>query len=150
VFLGSHEHTIDSKGRLTMPSKWRSELSQQVVVTLGLEGCLTIFPSNKFEEIAQDLDKQSSLLEETRNWMRYFLGNADMVDVDGQGRVLITQKLREAAGLNGNVVVLGLVSRIEVWNPEKHRANSEAAKSNIAATAQKIGQVERGVANANR
>jgi len=70
--------------------------------------------------------------------------------VDGQGRVLITQKLREAAGLNGNVVVLGLVSRIEVWNPEKHRANSEAAKSNIAATAQKIGQIERGVANANK
>ncbi len=141
MFLGSHEHTIDSKGRLTMPSKWRAELSSNVVVTRGLEGCLFIFPQTKFEEIAKETDRQGMLLPEARAWARYIGGAAEPVEVDGQGRILIPQRLREYASLNGNVVVVGLMSRIEVWSPDKYKAINDQVESNAAAVSQKMGQM---------
>lgn len=147
MFLGSHEHTIDNKGRLTMPSKWRAELSSQVVVTRGLDGCLSIFPYAKFEEIAKQIDTQGIMLAETRLWARYMSGAADAIEVDGQGRVLIPQKLREYANLNGNVVVVGLVSRIEVWNPDKFKAISEQVESDAVAVSQKMGEMMVSIAN---
>lgn len=141
MFLGSHEHTIDSKFRLTMPSKWRPELSSTVVVTRGLEGCLWIYPFAKFEEIARDIDRQGSQLAESRAWARYVGGESEIVDVDGQGRILIPQRLRDFAGLNGNVVVVGLVSRIEVWNPEKYQAMNAEVEANAATVSEKMGQI---------
>ncbi len=124
-----------------MPSKWRAELSSNVVVTRGLEGCLFIFPQSKFEEIARDVDRQGMLLAEARAWARYIGGESESVEVDGQGRILIPQHLREYASLNGNVTVVGLMSRIEAWNPEKYKAINSEVESNAAAVAEKMGQM---------
>ena len=124
-----------------MPAKWRTELSANVVVTRGLEGCLSIFPLAKFEQIASEIDRQGMQFADSRMWARYIGGKAEPVDVDAQGRVLIPQSLREYAGLDGNVVVVGLMSRIEVWSPEKYKAIDDEVESNAAAVAEKMGQM---------
>lgn len=141
MFLGSHEHTIDSKGRLTLPAKWRGDLASGVVVTRGLEQCLFIFPQTKFQEIAAEIDRQGILLPEARAWARYISGESEAAEVDGQGRILISQKLRNYAGLNGNVVVVGLLSRIEVWSPAKYQAINQQVESDAATVSEKMGQL---------
>lgn len=146
MFLGSHEHTIDSKGRLTMPSKWRTELSASVVVTRGLEGCLFVFPQTKFEQIANEIDRQGIQFADSRMWARYIGGKAEPVEVDGQGRILIPQFLREYAGLDGNVVVVGLMSRVEVWSPEKYKAIDDEVESNAAIVSEKMGYLMQRIA----
>ncbi len=146
MFLGSHEHTIDSKGRLTLPAKWRGDLASGVVVTRGLEQCLFIFPQTKFQEIASEIDRQGLLLPEARAWARYISGESEAAEVDGQGRILISQKLRNYAGLNGNVVVVGLLSRIEVWSPAKYQAINQQVESDAATVSEKMGQLMLGMA----
>ncbi|MBI5029645.1 MAG: division/cell wall cluster transcriptional repressor MraZ [Chloroflexi bacterium] len=141
MFLGSHEHTIDSKGRLTLPAKWRGDLASGVVVTRGLEQCLFIFPQTKFQEIASEIDRQGILLPEARAWARYISGESEAAEVDGQGRILISQKLRNYAGLNGNVVVVGLLSRIEVWSPAKYQTINQQVESDAATVSEKMGQL---------
>ncbi len=141
MFLGSHEHTIDSKGRLTLPAKWRGDVASGVVVTRGLEECLFIFPQTKFQEIATEIDRQGILLPEARAWARYISGESEAAEVDGQGRILISQKLRNYAGLNGNVVVVGLLSRIEVWSPAKYQAINQQVESDAATVSEKMGQL---------
>lgn len=141
MILGSHEHTIDSKGRLTLPSKWRADLPANVVITRGLEECLFIFPQDKFLESAKELERQAILLPEARSWTRYFYGMAEPVEIDGQGRILLPQALRDYAGLNGNVIVVGLLSRIEVWNPEKYKAINSQVESNAIVMSEKMGQL---------
>lgn len=148
MFFGSHHHTIDEKGRLTLPAKWRSELAGGVVVTRGLDDCLFIFPKAKFEAIADEIDRQGIELGDARVWARYFFGMAADTETDKQGRVLIPQNLRDFAQLNGEVVVVGVASRIEVWCPDKYRGTNAKIESDASATAERLGQILRAVARA--
>ncbi len=140
MFLGTHTHTVDDKGRLTLPAKWRQELAGGVTITRGLDDCLFVFPKSKFEVIAREIEEQPLQIADARNWARYMAGFADEAEIDKQGRVLIPQNLRGFAGLNGNVVVVGVVSRIEVWNPEKHAAINQTVESDANALAERLGQ----------
>jgi MraZ protein len=150
MFFGSHQHTIDDKGRLTLPAKWRSELAGGVVVTRGLDDCLFIFQKAKFEAVAAELDEQGIELRDARDWTRYFLGMAVDAESDKQGRILIPQNLRDFAKLDGEVVVVGVVSRIEVWNPEKHRAANAKIESDVSAVAERMGQVMKSAATTDK
>jgi MraZ protein len=141
MFFGSHQHTIDDKGRLTLPAKWRSELAGGVVVTRGLDDCLFIFPKAKFESIAAEMDEQGIELADVRAWTRYFLGMAVDAESDKQGRILLPQNLRDYAKLDGEVVVVGVVSRIEVWNPERHHTANSKIESDVNAVAERMGAV---------
>lgn len=143
MFFGSHQHTIDDKGRLTLPAKWRSELAGGVVVTRGLDDCLFIFPKAKFEAIAAEIDLQGIESSDARAWARYFLGMAADAETDKQGRILLPQNLRDFAGLDGEVVVVGVVSRIEVWLPERYKETNARIESNVSAVAERMGQVMR-------
>lgn len=141
MFFGSHQHTIDDKGRLTLPAKWRSELAAGVVVTRGLDDCLFVFPKEKFEAIAREMDLQGIELADARSWARYFLGMAADAETDKQGRVLIPQNLRDFAHLDGEVVVVGVVSRIEVWSPERYKKANARTEQDVAAVAERMGQI---------
>lgn len=141
MFFGSHHHTIDDKGRLTLPAKWRTELAGGVVVTRGLDNCLFIFPKDKFQAMALEIDAQGIALADARAWARYILGNAADAEPDKQGRVLIPQELREFAGLDGEVTVLGMVSRIEVWNPKQYNEAIERIQADATALAERMGQM---------
>ncbi len=140
MFLGTHTHSIDDKGRLTLPAKWRQELAGGVTITRGLDDCLFVFPKNKFAAIARDLDAQPLQISDARNWARYVAGLAAESEIDKQGRVLIPQNLRGFAKLNGEVVVVGVVSRIEVWRPEKHAAINKTVESDASTVAERLGQ----------
>jgi MraZ protein len=144
LFLGSHQHSIDEKGRLTLPSKWRAELAGGVVVTRGLDGCLFIFPQAKFEQMAQAIDAQGFESADARDWERYIFGMAEQVDIDKQGRILIPQNLRSHFKLQSDVVVVGLNTRIEVWEPAKYIAMTERVESDPAVVAERMRVMMRG------
>ena len=123
MFTGEYEHSVDSKGRIIMPSKYREALADEFVVTLGLDGCLFIYPNEEWEKFVMQL-KELPGNKEARQLQRYFLAGAANVEMDKQGRFLIPAKLREAAGLTKDIVTVGVISKLEIWDKEKWEANN--------------------------
>ena len=118
VFVGSHEHTIDGKGRLILPSGFRSHLADGAFVT-PLDSCLAILPVEEFERMARRLETQVSEGKVDVNALRSFSAQADMVVPDAQGRMRILPHLRALAGLEREVIVTGAIRRVEIWNPDR-------------------------------
>ena len=118
MFVGSHRHTIDSKGRLILPSSFRSRLADGAVVT-PLDSCLGILPAAEFERMARKLETEVSEGTVDLNALRSLAGEADQVTPDSQGRVRISPQLRQAAGLERNVMVNGAFARVEVWDVDR-------------------------------
>ena len=144
MFVGTYQHTVDDKGRLTLPAKWRNELAEGVVITRGIDRCLYILPKTKFDGMAKDIDKQGLELAAARAYGRHFSGMADLVEPDKQGRIIIPQNLRNFAGLDGEVTVVGVISRIEVWNPSKHKEIDEQIENDVPGVAEHMGSIMRG------
>jgi MraZ protein len=118
VFLGEFEHTIDDKGRVAVPARFREEISEGLVLTRGFERCLQVFPKAVWQSLAQRISGLSLGSEEARNLRRLLFSGAAEVDFDRQGRILIPQNLREYAGLNEQVVIAGLNTHFELWSRE--------------------------------
>jgi MraZ protein len=119
MFLGEYEHTIDDKGRLTVPSKFRDELAGGLVVTRGIDRCLLIYPIAEWMRLFERVSALPLNDRRVRAFRRRFFSAASDATPDNQGRVLIPPRLREYAGLNGNVIVAGAGAYVEVWNPEQ-------------------------------
>ena len=119
MFLGQFRHTIDEKGRLTLPAKFRPDLEAGLVVTLGLDGCLYVFPRAKFMDLAARIEAQPLTNTAVRSFGRQLFTSADDSQLDRQGRVLIPGYLRDQAHLAEDAIVTGMFSRIELWNPER-------------------------------
>ena len=116
MFMGEFNHTIDAKGRLIIPSRFREELGQEFVMTKGLDGCLFVFPQNEWESFQGKLKTLPLINKDARKFTRFFLAGAAEMEVDKQGRILIPSVLREFASLEKDVVFVGVGSRIEIWN----------------------------------
>ena len=116
MFLGTFSHTIDDKGRLTLPAKYRADLGHGVVVTRGVDKCLFIFIAEEFQKLASQIGSLPMTQSEGREFARHFFSGASDVELDKQGRILIPQDLRDYAGLDGEVIVAGINTRIEVWD----------------------------------
>ena len=123
MFTGEYEHTVDTKGRIIMPSKFREALSGEFVVTAGLDGCLFVYPNEEWEQFVLKL-KSLPGNKEARQLQRYFLAGAATIEMDKQGRFLIPNKLRETAGLEKDIVIVGVISKLEIWSKEKWEANN--------------------------
>ncbi|MCL4394167.1 MAG: division/cell wall cluster transcriptional repressor MraZ [Chloroflexi bacterium] len=143
MFIGATNNTIDEKGRLTLSAKWRSELASGVVITRGFDKCLFIFPQAKFETMAREIEEQGMALADVRSFARHLSAMAELAEPDKQGRIIIPQNLREFAGLNGEVVVIGVVNRLEVWNPKQYRETNEQVEANADMVAERYGQIMR-------
>lgn len=133
MFLGEYLHTIDDKGRLTLPAKFRAELATGVVVTRGIDKCLFAFPMAEWEKLAERVSNLPLTEAQAREFRRLLFSGANDAELDKQGRVLLPQYLREYAGLDGNVIVAGLNTHMEIWAPEAWNAirnNFEAEASN--------------------
>ena len=141
MFLGTTQNTIDEKGRLTLSAKWRSELAPGVVITRGFDRCLFIFPQSKYEAIAREIEAQGMALADVRSFARHLSAMAEQAEPDKQGRIIIPQNLREFAGLDGEVVVIGVVNRLEVWNPEKYKEINRQSETDADAVAERYGQI---------
>ncbi len=116
--MGTYEHGLDAKGRVIVPAKLRDDLGESFVVTLGLDGCLFAYPQNEWEGFIDKLNKLPGN-KEGRKLLRHFLANAAPCEVDKQGRTLIPAKLREYAGLEKDVVFVGVLAKIEIWSRER-------------------------------
>ena len=123
MFTGEYEHSIDAKGRIIVPAKCRDELGESFTVTLGLDGCLFVYPDKEWESFVEKL-KNLPGNKEGRQLQRYFLAGAASCEMDKQGRILIPQKLRDAAGLTKDIVFVGVISKLEIWSKEKWEANN--------------------------
>ena len=124
MFMGEYNHTIDQKGRIIVPAKFREELGEEFVMTLGLDGCLFVYPNSEWETFVEQLKKLPGN-REVRQLQRYFLAGATNCELDKQGRILIPVKLREHAKLEKEVVFVGVLGKIEVWSKERWDANND-------------------------
>ena len=118
MFLGEFAHTIDEKGRLTVPAKFRDDLDAGLVVTRGIDPCLAIYPMEEWEQLAEKVSALPVTDRRARAFRRLVFAAASDAVPDKQGRVLIPPRLREYAGLDSEVVVIGLDTYVEVWNPD--------------------------------
>lgn len=116
MFMGEYLHTIDSKGRLIFPAKFRDELGEVFVATKGLDNCLFVYTCSEWAILEEKLKKLPLAKPEARAFLRFFFSGAAELECDKQGRVLLPQNLREHAQLDKEVVVIGVSTRIEVWN----------------------------------
>ena len=136
MFLGTFSHTIDDKGRLTLPAKYRADLGHGVVVTRGVDKCLFIFVADEFQKLASQIGSLPMTQSEGREFARHFFSGASDVELDKQGRILIPPDLRAYAGLDGEVIVAGINTRIEVWDVQAWNQVRAGFESNATADAE--------------
>ncbi|MDE7353847.1 MAG: division/cell wall cluster transcriptional repressor MraZ [Acetatifactor sp.] len=125
MFMGRYNHTIDPKGRLSIPSKYREILGDEFVVSKGMDGCLFVYANDAWKAFEEKLASLPLINREARQFARFFLSGAQYVTVDKQGRILMPQDLREFAGLEKDVVLAGAGGRIEIWSLEKWNENTD-------------------------
>ena len=120
-FTGQYTYTLDSKGRLTIPSRYREELPETLAVTRSMDRCLTVYPMDVWEEITAKVDALSITDSRGRDLRRYFYADATLAEPDRQGRILLPDRLREHAGLelNNEVIIAGTGRYFEIWNPQR-------------------------------
>ena len=125
MFNGEYNHTIDPKGRLIIPSKFRELLGEEFVLTKGLDGCLSIYPMKEWESFEDKLRTLPLTSKNARTFTRFFVSGACTCELDKQGRILVPQTLREFAGLDKDVVLAGNLNRIEIWSKEAWTRNCD-------------------------
>lgn len=137
MFLGEYQHSLDAKGRVILPSKFRARLEDGCVLTKGQDGCLRVFPRDEFERLATSLKEAKLSNQQSRNFMRVFFSGASDEGPDKQGRVTIPEHLRRYAHLDREVAVIGMGQHFEIWDRatwEPFRDQQEAVFSEISET----------------
>lgn len=135
MFIGQYEHNLEEKGRLSIPKKFRAELVEGGVLTRGLDGCLFLFPKERWSEFIAKLSQTPLTKADARGFSRLLTYGATEVELDGQGRILIPEYLRESAALTSAIVIAGALERIEIWNKENfaiYQEKIEKDSENIA------------------
>ena len=132
MFKGEYSHSVDAKGRIIMPAKFREILGEEFVVTKGLDGCLFVYPNKEWENIENKFREIPLTTKDARKFSRFFFAGAADCEVDRQGRVLIPSVLREFAGLNKEVVLVGVLNRIEIGAKSAGRRMSTTIWMRIA------------------
>ena len=142
MFMGEFNHTIDAKGRLIIPSRFRELLGEEFVLTKGLDGCLSIYPMDEWAAFEENLRALPLTNKDARTFSRFFVAGATTCQLDKQGRILVPQTLRQFDGLDKDVVLTCNLIRIEVWSKEKWSENCNYDDmDSIAESMQNIGIV---------
>jgi MraZ protein len=145
IFTGLFVHTLDDKGRLILPAKFRLLLGETFYLTKGIGGCVFLFPEDAWRQLAEQLTKLSFFDKNAVILQRLLVGGAEAVSCDKQGRLAIPVSLREYAGLkeNSDAVVMGIGNRIEIWSKERwDKFEEELTPEEIAKAAEKLGFLE--------
>ena len=122
MLIGEYEHSLDAKGRLIMPSKLREDIGEKFIITKGLDGCLFGFSKQEWTNFEEKLKTLPLTNKNARDFVRFFLSGAIECEIDKQGRFLITSNLREYAKLEKDTVIIGVGTRIEIWDKEKWKS----------------------------
>ena len=131
MLTGEFNHSIDAKGRLIIPSKFRENLGENFVITKGLDGCLFLYPDNEWKTFEDKLRTLPLTNKDARIFTRFFLGSAVDGGLDKQGRVLISSALRNFAHLEKEVVLVGVLDRVEIWDKAKWEENNTVIEDNM-------------------
>ncbi|OGY62598.1 MAG: cell division/cell wall cluster transcriptional repressor MraZ [Candidatus Colwellbacteria bacterium RIFCSPLOWO2_12_FULL_46_17] len=135
MFIGEFSHNVDEKGRVAIPSKFRSKISGGAIITRGLDKCLFVFTKTDWEKLAGKLIELPLAQANSRAFVRLMLSGASDVKLDVQGRILVPDYLRKYAGVKKAVKVIGVYNRMEVWdekNWEAYKSKTESASDEIA------------------
>lgn len=140
MFLSEFQHTIDNKGRIILPAKFREAFSDGLVMTKGFENCLFIFSKAEWPRVEEKIRSLALLRREARQLSRFFFGGAWEDTPDKQGRVMIPQNLRDYAGLEEEITVVGVSNRLEVWDREKWQQYIAEAQVSYEKTAEDLAE----------
>ena len=124
MFTGEYNHTVDTKGRLIVPAKFRDQLGDEFVVTRGLDGCLFVYTLDEWHNMEERFREIPMTSKNARKFSRFLFAGAVTCEVDKQGRILLPPVLREYAGIQKDVVLAGILSRIEIWDKDRWNDNT--------------------------
>lgn len=141
MFLGTHEHSIDDKGRVIMPSRFRSKLEEGAVMVFWFEECVAVFPRGEFEKLTAKVEALPEGSRERRLMARVLFGNAYEAVPDRQGRLTIPPRLRQLAGLNREVVAVGVMNRVEIWDRERWEESMRGGIEKLEQSAEKLAEI---------
>lgn len=122
MLIGEYEHSLDVKGRLIMPAKLREDMGEKFIITKGLDGCLFGFSQTEWSNFEEKLKTLPLTNKNARDFVRFFLSGAIECEIDKQGRFLIASNLREYANMEKDVVIIGVGTRLEIWDRNKWKA----------------------------
>lgn len=132
MLMGEYHHNIDDKGRLTIPSKFREDLGEKFVITRGLENCLFAYSEDDFKRIVERLEQIPFTKKDARQFMRFFLSGATLVEFDKQGRINITAPLINYANLKKECIVIGTGDRLEIWSSDNWNSFMDSTKDSMS------------------
>jgi len=141
VFLGRFLHTVDSKGRVTIPAKFRPNLAGGVVVTRGIDRCLYIYPQAEWDRLAERVRELPLTKKDARSFVRFLFSEASDCVPDRQGRILIPGYLREYANLDSEIVIAGLDNRLEMWSSSAWHDDNSDLEKDAQTLAEKLGEL---------
>ena len=139
MFLGDHQHTLDAKGRVSLPAKFRAQMTGKIVVAQGFDRCLYVYPADEYTRFIADLIAREDFKPTMRKVRRFFTAGAVETELDSAGRVSLPAKLREYAGLSKEVAVTGNGNRIELWDSEAWDAYTQEGE-NIEVLAEELAE----------
>ena len=146
MFMGEHQHSLDKKGRLIIPSKFREVLTEKYeerfVITRGLDNCLFLYPPDEWREVERKIKTLSMLKRESRAFKRFLISGAVECTLDKQGRIMIPLNLRQHAQIDRDVVLIGAVEKIEIWSKENWQVYSKKAGESFEELAQELGEFQ--------
>jgi len=138
MLLGDHDHTLDDKNRLTLPAKLREQLGSEVVITRGLDGCLSVYSRAAFEVLAERVGTLDPFSSEARTLQRYFFTGGTDVELDRQGRMVVPARLLEEVGIGREVTVAGVYDHLEIWDRAAWREQLQAVEGSAQDVAERL------------
>lgn len=138
MFLGEYQHSLDVKGRVTIPSKFREELGDKFIATKGLDNCIFLYPMIEWQVIEEKVRSLPFTRADVRSFARFFFSGASELEVDKQGRTVMPVNLREYAEIDRDVIIIGVGSRVEIWSSVQWERYTEKAESSYEEIAESL------------
>lgn len=143
VFRGSFEHSVDAKGRVSVPSRFREIIAERyegrLVLTMDFDRCITVYPLEEWERVEEKIRALPQMQKEVKDFMRFVFSSATECELDKQGRILIPPPLRERAGINKSVMVVGIIGKMEIWDASAWEARRSQSGDKIGEVLSTLG-----------
>lgn len=141
MFIGEYQHSLDNKGRIIIPSKFRDELGDVFIITKGLDNCLFVYPKDEWNILENKLKLLPLTSKDARAFVRFFFSGATECELDKQGRILIPINLREHCKLDKEAVIIGVSTRVEIWSKEEWDLYNDDESLSYEAIAEKMAEL---------
>lgn len=138
MLVGTYEHKFDNKGRIVLPSRFREELGENAVATIGIDQCVSIYPAGRWQDLLNRFQQMSFSKGKTRDFLRVLLATAHEIQFDSSGRVLIPLNLRQHAKVEQEVSVIGVGDHIELWDNDSWKVYLENVRKDLPDIAEEV------------